>query len=60
MHIRKGLVHTVPLATIFDCVKMNIKLCLKFESKLDELFTQVKGGVIYGITRLVKDQSNIP
>jgi hypothetical protein len=37
---------------------------LKFESKLDELFIQarvcVNGGVIYGITRLVKDQSNIP
>jgi hypothetical protein len=43
---------------------MNIKLCLKFESKLDELFTQAqawaKSGVIYGITRQVKDLTNIP
>ena len=63
LHIRKGLVQTVPcvvVGNIFDCVKMNIKLCLKFESNLDELFTQVKSSVIYGITRLVKDQSNIP
>jgi hypothetical protein len=39
---------------------MKIKLCLKFESKLDELFAQVKGGVIYGITRQVKDLTDIP
>jgi len=53
-------VQTVPLVTIFDCVKMNIKLCLKFESKLDELFMQIQSGVIYGITRQVKDLTNIP
>jgi len=50
----------VPLVTIFDCVKMNIKLCLKFESKLDELFTQIKSGVIYGITRQVQGLTDIP